>query len=216
MRMKPWFACVFLGILGACEPNSGPPPPTHPWVNAFPAPLCIDSEAPWTCVRLMQGPLGSQPDAGENPTSLDGGCVIQPVVVCCPLTNNNSSYAQYLAKRAYEDAPAFDADYTVVNILCHAGSDVGVTKTPGAARTAGGHVHAVTSPEDEYPVCPAIEPTGAGGAGGAGGGPAVSCGGDLASCVNDSDCCSGICSLNACGGQPGQNFDAGGGAGGAP
>jgi len=183
------------------------PPPTKSWDPQPPGTPCASpGENWWTCRRLLQGPSSSQPDqpdAGYGNGGVDGGCLANAIYVCVP-PGQGSSYAQYLATKAYvtyADVTMIPDDYKQLNILCQPG------------QTGGGFIA-----QQDYPVCTTIEPAGSG----AGGGPAVSCGGDLAACSNDSDCCSGICSLNACGGQPGQTFDgggaggAGGGGGGAP
>jgi hypothetical protein len=209
MRVKSWLACVFLLIIcGACEPNSGPPAEKHPWVSVFPGPPCAGNEAPWTCVRLMQSSdSASLPDADAgNNGGVDGGCTIQPVVVCCPLNNNNSPYAQFLAHTAYEDAPAVSTLYVQLNILCHPGADDGVTKTP--KRNGPGPRITV----EDYPVCGPFLPAGTG----AGGGPAVSCGNYLDLCIQDSDCCTEFCLMGVCGVLPGADPDAGGAGGGGP
>ena len=52
------------------------------------------------------------------------------------------------------------------------------------------------NPQDYPGACNMIEVAGAGT--GAGGGTPASCGMELDGCTQDSDCCSGICALNAC------------------
>ncbi len=77
------------------------------------------------------------------------------------------------------------------------------------------------SPQDFPGACTVIEPSGTGGSG-AGGGTAASCGMQNDGCTEDSDCCSGVCSLNACQlvdmqhTPPDEHLGAGGAGGEAP
>jgi len=190
--MKSRILCILvpasLALLGGCEG----PPPSKSWDPAPPGSAAVSCNLPgyhwWTCRRLIQGNI-MVPDASDQ-QGVDGGCWYEPILVCLSEDKGGAAYAAALASQRYhDDGQPIPDGFTQLSVICQLGDAPGVNPL-------------------DYPVCATFLPTGAGG------GPAASCGGDLAACSNDSDCCSGICSLNACGGQPGQSFGAGG-AGGA-
>ena len=202
--------CGALGVLGfAVFSMIGADTGCNPWTselatNANGAADCCPAGSQHYACSLQVGITNVQIMNDPGPAG-DVRCFTPPAPPCATSQAEAEKSVQAAAQVYYSES----------------GSKIMAVQTVQCA-PVGGCVQSGSGldPQDEPGACNVIVQTGAGG--GAGGGAPASCGMQNDYCTEDSDCCTGVCSLNACQladmqyTPPHEHFGAGGAGGDAP